>query len=48
MNWYIFLQGNDYLGNISKIRFLVIDEADRMIEKGHFGEMEKILALVNR
>ena len=32
---------------LDRIRYLVIDEADRMIEKGHFGEMEKILALVN-
>ncbi len=30
------------------VKYLVIDEADRMIEKGHFGEMEKILALINR
>jgi superfamily II DNA/RNA helicase len=30
------------------VKYLVIDEADRMIEKGHFGEMEKILGLINR
>jgi ATP-dependent RNA helicase DDX24/MAK5 len=41
-------EGNEYLSKISQIRFLVIDEADRMIEKGHFGEMEKILAYINR
>jgi ATP-dependent RNA helicase DDX24/MAK5 len=40
-------EGNDYLNKIGKIKYLVIDEADRMIEKGHFGEMEKILAVVN-
>lgn len=40
-------EGNEYLNNIYKIRYLVIDEADRMIEKGHFGEMEKILGLIN-
>ena len=42
------MQGNEYLNNITKIKYLVIDEADRMIEKGHFGEMQKILTLVNR
>lgn len=40
-------EGNEYLQNIWKIKFLVIDEADRMIEKGHFSEMEKILGIVN-
>jgi ATP-dependent RNA helicase DDX24/MAK5 len=40
-------EGNEYLNNMNKIRYLVIDEADRMIEKGHFGEMQKILTLVN-
>ncbi|UZJ56691.1 hypothetical protein CBS101457_006011 [Exobasidium rhododendri] len=33
---------------IKLTRFLVVDEADRMIESGHFVEMENILALVKR
>jgi ATP-dependent RNA helicase DDX24/MAK5 len=33
---------------IKLTRFLVVDEADRMIETGHFAEMENILALVKR
>jgi ATP-dependent RNA helicase DDX24/MAK5 len=40
-------EDNDYLNKLDKIRFLVIDEADRMIEKGHYTELEKILNLVN-
>lgn len=40
-------EGNQYLNKITQIKYLVIDEADRMIEKGHFGEMEKILGLIN-
>ena len=32
---------------MSEIRHLVIDEADRMVEKGHFEEMTKILNLIN-
>lgn len=40
-------EDNEYLNQLDKIRFLVIDEADRMIEKGHYTELEKILNLVN-
>ena len=40
-------EGNEYLSRISEIKFLVVDEADRMIEKGHFSEMEKILGYIN-
>jgi len=29
-------------------KYLCLDEADRMIETGHFAEMEQILALVRR
>ena len=30
------------------MRFLVIDEADRMIENGHFAELENIVRLTQR
>jgi ATP-dependent RNA helicase DDX24/MAK5 len=33
---------------MSNLRFLAIDETDRMIEKGHFEELEKILKLIKR
>lgn len=33
---------------IKRVKFLVIDEADRMIENGHFAEMENIAALTAR
>lgn len=43
------IKGNEFLNNgISRIRYFVIDEADRMIEKGHFNEMDKILGFVNK
>ena len=35
--------GNEHLQKISNIRFLVIDECDRMFEKGHFRELKTIL-----
>lgn len=33
---------------IRALRFLVIDEADRMIENGHFAELENIVRLTQR
>eukprot|EP01041_Mallomonas_annulata_P009559 gene9559-19860_t len=32
--------------NLSKIRFLVVDEVDRMIEEGHFPELQKIFQVI--
>jgi len=32
---------------IKKIQFLVLDEADRLLQDGHFAEIEKILDFVN-
>lgn len=34
--------------SIRKLRFLVLDEADRMIETGHFAELQNILKLTQR
>lgn len=34
-----------YLASLSSIRYLVIDEADRMVEAGHFKELTDIMAL---
>ncbi|SGY73122.1 BQ5605_C005g03263 [Microbotryum silenes-dioicae] len=40
---------NDSLARAIKgIKFLVIDEADRMIENGHFAELENIVRLTRR
>lgn len=40
---------NDALSSdIKSLRFLVIDEADRMIEAGHFAELDNILRLAAR
>ncbi|SYW81348.1 related to MAK5 - ATP-dependent RNA helicase [Ustilago bromivora] len=40
---------DDHLAaRIKQTRFLVLDEADRMVQVGHFAEMEHILNLVNR
>ncbi|KAF9530142.1 P-loop containing nucleoside triphosphate hydrolase protein [Crepidotus variabilis] len=43
------LQNDDNLANeIRNLRFLILDEADRMIEAGHFAELENILRLTLR
>ena len=34
--------------NVKNLRFLVLDEADRMIETGHFAELDSILKLTHR
>ncbi|CAF0976960.1 unnamed protein product [Didymodactylos carnosus] len=45
--WELINEGDKHISNLSQLRFLVIDETDRMIEKGHFVDLEKILNLCN-
>ncbi|XP_068896059.1 ATP-dependent RNA helicase DDX24 isoform X2 [Tenebrio molitor] len=45
--WELIQQGNSHLSQISDIRFLAIDETDRMLEKGHFEELHNILDRIN-
>jgi len=45
--WDLVQEGNSHLMGLSKIRYLAIDETDRMVEKGHFEELQKILEMVN-
>lgn len=43
------LKHDDHLAmRVRRTRFLVIDEADRMVEAGHFAEMDAILRMVKR
>ncbi|KAF8814834.1 P-loop containing nucleoside triphosphate hydrolase protein, partial [Phlegmacium glaucopus] len=46
--WDIMQDNDDLAGEIKGLRFLVLDEADRMIEAGHFVEVENILRLTLR
>ncbi|MCP9258925.1 hypothetical protein DINM_001916 [Dirofilaria immitis] len=41
-------EANSYLSNWSHLQCLVIDETDRMIEKGHFEDLQQILDIVKR
>jgi superfamily II DNA/RNA helicase len=44
----LVLQDDSLSSEIKNLRFLVLDEADRMIEAGHFAELENILRLTLR
>ena len=41
--WDLVQEGQSHLAALHTIRYLAIDETDRMSEKGHFEELEKIL-----
>ena len=36
------------MSKVADVKYLVIDEADRMVEKGHFQELEGLLSLINK
>lgn len=42
------VQDDDLAKQIRSLDFLILDEADRMIEAGHFAELENILRLTLR
>lgn len=41
-------QGNTFLGDFSRLAFFVLDEADRMVEVGHFRELDAIATMIRR
>lgn len=45
--WELLNEGNEHLNKLSSVNFLVVDETDRMIEKGHFEELKLILDRLN-
>lgn len=45
--WELLNEGNKHLNKLQNINFLVVDETDRMIEKGHFEELKLILNRLN-
>lgn len=46
--WDLIGEDDNLARAIKGIKFLVIDEADRMIENGHFAELESIVRLTRR
>ncbi|KAL6441322.1 hypothetical protein ACFW04_003521 [Cataglyphis niger] len=45
--WELIQEGNPHLNQIDSVRYLAIDEADRMMEKGHFQELHDLLEKMN-
>lgn len=45
--WEMYQDGNQHLQKIADLPYLVVDETDRMVEKGHFAELEEILQILN-
>merc|ERR1711962_706803 len=44
----LMTDGCEHLNKINTLKLLVIDEADRMLEQGHFKELNDILDIINR
>jgi len=45
--WQLFEEDNAHIRQIDMVHCLVLDEADRMVEKGHYEELTKLLELMN-
>ncbi|KAI9632805.1 P-loop containing nucleoside triphosphate hydrolase protein [Dioszegia hungarica] len=46
--WDLIKSDEDLATGVRTLKFLIIDEADRMIENGHFAELENIVRLTQR
>ena len=45
--WEFVEAGDPFLSNLTHLRFLVVDETDRMLEKGHFQQLHLLLERIN-
>nr|XP_034181790.1 ATP-dependent RNA helicase DDX24 [Osmia lignaria]XP_034181791.1 ATP-dependent RNA helicase DDX24 [Osmia lignaria] len=45
--WELIQEGNPHLSQVDSIKYLAIDETDRMLEKGHFQELQQLLEKIN-
>ncbi|XP_066128698.1 ATP-dependent RNA helicase DDX24 [Saccopteryx bilineata] len=45
--WELVKEKHPHLSSLRELRCLVIDEADRMIEKGHFAELSQLLEMLS-
>ncbi|XP_063897514.1 ATP-dependent RNA helicase DDX24 [Helicoverpa armigera] len=45
--WELITQGQPHLQQLDSVKFLAIDETDRMIERGHFEELTPLLERLN-
>ncbi|XP_060938919.1 ATP-dependent RNA helicase DDX24 [Limanda limanda] len=44
--WDLIKEKHPHLLNLRQLKCLVIDEADRMVERGHFAELENLLEML--
>eukprot|EP00898_Chlorokybus_atmophyticus_P008311 jgi/Chlat1/8481/Chrsp80S09228 len=45
--WELMSQGEQHLLQLGNLAFFVLDEADRMVERGHFKELSSIIEQIN-
>ena len=46
--WIHISQGHPHMTQLHRLRFLVLDEADRMLDKGHYAELDRIVLQITR
>ena len=46
--WEVISEGQGIMKTLRAIKFLVVDEADRLLSEGHFKEVEEILNVLDR
>lgn len=46
--WEVISSGQGLMASIKQIRFLVVDEADRLLSQGHYKELGDILNILDR
>ena len=46
--WEVIQDGHGFVPLLRKVKFLVADEADRLLSEGHFKEVEEILNILDR
>ena len=46
--WEVINESSTLVDGLRKLRFLVVDEADRLLSEGHFQEVEEIITLLDK
>lgn len=46
--WEVISGSQDLIDSLRRIKFLVVDEADRLLSEGHYEEVEEILNVLDR
>jgi ATP-dependent RNA helicase DDX24/MAK5 len=44
--WQLISEHQEFAGKLGKVKYLVLDEADRMLEQGHFKHLDDILGTI--